>query len=235
MPRDGRTHLKTAEVSCDLTGSDLDQRLAALLVEDVILLKDADTDLDHETGVDARDLETGELVTVTEDPEVGREGMITTILHIHTNAAKIDTRREAEQKRLELEMQKRRERIEQWRAERKKESLPPLQITPPSKVWSLEDDDEVDEEDEEDEKEEDAEVKKEEPTAEEVDPLDAYMQEVTTEVTTKKCVVENSSSNGNNGDSSKKGKVTIITAVAKKKNPIKQKGELMIDNADALE
>ncbi|ELU15222.1 hypothetical protein CAPTEDRAFT_167508 [Capitella teleta] len=137
--------------------------------------------------------------------------------------------KEAEQKRLELEMQKRRERIEQWRAERKKESLPPLQITPPSKVWSLEDDDEVDEEDEEDEKEEDAEVKKEEPTAEEVDPLDAYMQEVTTEVTTKKCVVENSSSNGN------KGKVTIITAVAKKKNPIKQKGELMIDNADALE
>jgi len=42
---------------------------------------------------------------------------------------------EAEQKRLEMEMQKRRERIEQWRDERKKkQELLPINIAPPSKV-----------------------------------------------------------------------------------------------------
>lgn len=75
---------------------------------------------------------------------------------------------EAEQKRLESEMQKRRERIEQWRTERdKKKVLIPIAIAPPSRKWTLEDDD-----DEEDE-----------PSAanmgengDDVDPLDAYMK-----------------------------------------------------------
>ena len=54
---------------------------------------------------------------------------------------------EAEQKRLETEMQKRRERIETWRTERKKETVPTqFVITPPSKMWSLEDDEDEDEE-----------------------------------------------------------------------------------------
>lgn len=75
---------------------------------------------------------------------------------------------EEEQKRLEVEMQKRRERIEKWRAERKKkQELLPINITPPMKKWTLEDDDEdedevVQENDKDDENE--------------VDPLDAFMQ-----------------------------------------------------------
>ena len=77
---------------------------------------------------------------------------------------------EAEQKRLESEMQKRRERIEQWRTERKKTfEATQIVITPASKKWSLEDDDD-----------------EEEPPADgasdangeenDIDPLDAYMQ-----------------------------------------------------------
>ena len=62
-------------------------------------------------------------------------------------------------------MQKRRERIEQWRSQRQKgEDKPSMVIMPPSKVWKL------DEESDEDE-----------PTTtandedDEIDPLDAYM------------------------------------------------------------
>lgn len=66
-------------------------------------------------------------------------------------------------------MQKRRERIEQWRAERNKnKELIPINIAPPSKKWSLEDED-----DDEDESTE-AGTKNEDD--DEVDPLDAYMQ-----------------------------------------------------------
>lgn len=81
---------------------------------------------------------------------------------------------EAEQKQLELEMQKRRERIEQWRAARKPkvEDLTPIQIAPASRKWTLEDEDE--------EEEKAAEVEEAETEngecEEEVDPLDAYMQ-----------------------------------------------------------
>lgn len=56
---------------------------------------------------------------------------------------------EAEQKRLEAEMQKRRERIEQWRAERNRKKLEQARTnkdlpmpTAPGKKWSLEDEDE---------------------------------------------------------------------------------------------
>ena len=74
---------------------------------------------------------------------------------------------EAEQKHLEMEMQRRRERIELWRAERKKfKEKPTIQIVPPSKKWSLEDDDD-------DEVEENAGNENEDDG---VDPLDAYMQ-----------------------------------------------------------
>lgn len=64
-------------------------------------------------------------------------------------------------------MQKRRERIEQWRAERKKNAvLLPVNIAPAGKTWSLEDD-----ADEEDEKVTDTQNGDDD----EVDPLDAYM------------------------------------------------------------
>jgi ATP-dependent RNA helicase DDX46/PRP5 len=87
---------------------------------------------------------------------------------------------EEEQKRLEMEMQKRRERIEQWRAERKKkQELIPINIAPVSKKWSLEDEDDDDEEE--------VEVKKED-DENEVDPLDAYMQ-VSLTITLQMCVL----------------------------------------------
>ncbi len=77
---------------------------------------------------------------------------------------------EAEQKRLEEEMQKRRERIEQWRAERKKnQETVQLTVLPPSKKWSLEDDED---------EEEEAAPSGEGAENDEVDPLDAYMTEV---------------------------------------------------------
>ena len=78
---------------------------------------------------------------------------------------------EAEQKRLEYEMQKRRERIEQWRTERKKTfEATQIVITPASKKWSLEDDDD-EEEPSADGANKDANGKEDD-----VDTLDAYMQ-----------------------------------------------------------
>jgi len=67
-------------------------------------------------------------------------------------------------------MQKRRERIEKWREERKpKVELPLIQIVPPSKEWSLEDDND-------DEDEVGANQAGENGQEPDVDPLDAYMQ-----------------------------------------------------------
>jgi len=80
------------------------------------------------------------------------------------------TWQEAEQKRLEVEMQKRRERIEQWRAARKakQEDAPVAQATPASRKWTLED--------EEDEDAENDVTATQNGENEDVDPLDAYMQ-----------------------------------------------------------
>ncbi|XP_060570452.1 probable ATP-dependent RNA helicase DDX46, partial [Ruditapes philippinarum] len=130
--------------------------------------------------------------------------------------------KEEEQKRLEMEMQKRRERIEKWRAEKNKtKELLPINIAPPSKKWSLEDEDDDDEENEDDETKTDDDN--------EVDPLDAYMQSVNEEI--KK--PEHTPMDTNNSSS---GKVTIITAVAKKRpDPTVQKGELMLNNTDLME
>ena len=67
-------------------------------------------------------------------------------------------------------MQKRRERIEQWRAARKakQEDAPVAQATPASRKWTLED--------EEDEDAENDVTATQNGENEDVDPLDAYMQ-----------------------------------------------------------
>lgn len=101
-------------------------------------------------------------------------------------------------------MQKRRERIERWRAERKKKELEAtkkdgkaamlanLQL-PTAKKWSLEDDSDEEtpiiinkDQKEEDIKEEEPEEEKKEikivEAEEEIDPLDAFMAEVQEEV-----------------------------------------------------
>ncbi|KAF6213297.1 hypothetical protein GE061_011015 [Apolygus lucorum] len=142
---------------------------------------------------------------------------------------KID--KEEEQKRLEAEMQKRRERIERWRAERKKKdvetvkkelksSLANLQL--PSKKWNLED-----ESDEEEDKKEGNKEGVED--KEEIDPLDAFMMEVQEEV-------RKVNKGDDGGDKSNNtGGVVIMTGVAKKTVDLKKKGELIEQNQDGLE
>lgn len=64
-------------------------------------------------------------------------------------------------------MQKRRDRIEKWRQERKKQQdLVPINISQPARQWTLEDDEDEDEDD----------VNNGADADEVMDPLDAYMQ-----------------------------------------------------------
>lgn len=162
--------------------------------------------------------------------------------------------KEEEQKRLEAEMQRRRERIERWRAERKKKelesvkkdlknSLANLQL--PTKKWNLEDDSDEEEEGK-------SENKKEGEEEEEIDPLDAFMQEVQEEVrkVNKLDSKKNSDSkpgiglqnqqnqlqqNQLSGQQGPPGSgIVIVTGVAKKKVD-NRKGELIEQNQDGLE
>ncbi|XP_077870505.1 putative ATP-dependent RNA helicase DDX46 [Saccoglossus kowalevskii] len=99
---------------------------------------------------------------------------------------------ELEQKRLEEEMQRRRERIEKWRLERKKASQP-TQPEPQKKQWSLEDESDDDEGEQQEEegkadkteengKDEDEKMETKKEEDDDVDPLDAFMQGVNDEV-----------------------------------------------------
>ena len=134
--------------------------------------------------------------------------------------------KEDEQKDLEIEMQKRRERVEKWRAERKIQEMENGAVTAPvvntpAKKWSLEDDDE-EEEDDIKQKVEAARVgimealgEVEENPVEEVDeedPLDSFMQSIENEVRQVKKL-----------DSQKTKGADI------------DKGELLEQNQDALE
>lgn len=140
--------------------------------------------------------------------------------------------KEEEQRRLELEMTKRRERIERWRAERKRKELENKKtdksapVTSAAKKWSLENESD-DEEDILREKEKEAEKNKvEEVPEEEIDPLDAFMQEVNKEV--RKV---NKISNPLSGAT---GSVLVVSGIAKKTVDSK-KGEMMEQNQDGLE
>ncbi|KDR12484.1 probable ATP-dependent RNA helicase DDX46 [Zootermopsis nevadensis] len=147
--------------------------------------------------------------------------------------------KEEEQKRLEQEMQKRRERIERWRAERKKKELEVTKkeikgsllanLQLPMKKWTLEDDSD-EEEDKQDNKE-----NKDEIIEEEVDPLDAFMQGVQEEVR-KVNKIDGKKTDGKSGTAvnTNSSGVVIVTGVAKKKVD-KKKGELIEQNQDGLE
>ncbi|XP_063244308.1 probable ATP-dependent RNA helicase DDX46 [Bacillus rossius redtenbacheri] len=144
--------------------------------------------------------------------------------------------KEEEQKRLESEMQKRRERIERWRAERKKKELEVTKkeikgnilanLQLPMKKWTLEDDSD----------EEESAHDNKENQVEELDPLDAFMQEVQEEVRKVNKL------DGKKADSKAQGPavstnsqgVVIVSGVAKKKAD-KRKGELIEQNQDGLE
>jgi len=136
-------------------------------------------------------------------------------------------------------MQKRRERIEKWRADRKKgREVLPINLAPPSKKWSLEDDDDIDEEEAKNEA-----AKNEDD--EEVDALEAFMQGVTSEVNKIKpkytgvpaagAPAPDDGEENQNEENQKKSGMTVITGVAKKVDEDPAKPELMESNADLME
>ncbi|CAH2276826.1 probable ATP-dependent RNA helicase DDX46 [Pelobates cultripes] len=140
-----------------------------------------------------------------------------------------------DQNKLEEEMRKRKERVEKWREEQRKrvvESIGELkkeiEEMRQGKKWSLEDDDDDEEEPAEGEKE------GEEEENEELDPLDAYMEEVKEEV-------KKFNMGSMKGGSEKKSGPTVtkvVTVVNTKKvtaETTKKKGELMENDQDAME
>lgn len=149
--------------------------------------------------------------------------------------------KEEEQKRLELEMIRRRERIERWRAERKRKELENNKkdkpsvlanlMMPSSKKWSLEDDSEEDEDDVKppkktlEEKMNEPDEAKVKVDDDEVDPLDAFMLEVNEEVRKVNKISLKSSS----------GSMVIMSGIAKNSSEEKNKGELIEQNQDGLE
>ena len=147
---------------------------------------------------------------------------------------------EAERKRLEEEMQKRRERLDAWRKQRQKEEEAERERMEEErkKAWTLEDDEDDDEEQEGEKMEEEGDEKEEKEVevveveeveeVEEVDPLDAFMKGINHEA--KKIL----GSGAENGGDSKPGKTMVIT-VTKVKGEEEKKGELMQNNQDAVE
>uniref|UniRef100_A0AAQ5ZHI5 Probable ATP-dependent RNA helicase DDX46 n=1 Tax=Amphiprion ocellaris TaxID=80972 RepID=A0AAQ5ZHI5_AMPOC len=143
-----------------------------------------------------------------------------------------------DQNKLEEEMRKRKERVEKWREEQRKKAIEnigeikkELEEMKQGKKWSLEDDDDDDEDGsaEGEQKETPMEQQTEE---DDVDPLDAYMEEVKQEV--KKFNM------GGVKGNDKKGAMTVtkvVTVVKTKKGPHthKKKGELMENDQDAME
>ena len=161
------------------------------------------------------------------------------VLSSMIQSEKID--KDREQEKLEQEMQKRRERIELWRAEKKRNELAALKDEiketkreiASGKVWSLEND----ADDDEDENGTDA------TNEEDDDPLDAYMNEIQKEVKkTKgapppKKVVKKAEDSLASGI--KKKGIVIMSGVAKKTtsnaDQVAKRGELMEQNQDGLE
>uniref|UniRef100_A0A8C8VMZ4 Probable ATP-dependent RNA helicase DDX46 n=1 Tax=Pelusios castaneus TaxID=367368 RepID=A0A8C8VMZ4_9SAUR len=142
-----------------------------------------------------------------------------------------------DQNKLEEEMRKRKERVEKWREEQRKKAMEnigelkkEIEEMKQGKKWSLEDDDDDDEETAEGEKEGD------EIEDEELDPLDAYMEEVKEEV--KKFNMR--SVKGGGGSEKKSGPtvtkvVTVVTTKKVSADSEKKKGELMENDQDAME
>lgn len=157
--------------------------------------------------------------------------------------------KEEEQKRLEAEMAKRRDRIERWRAERKMKELENKKIekivpVATAKIWSLENESDDDDDprevvvketettpnadlkpvtaepDDEEKSPEKIEIEEE---VDDVDPLDAFMQEVYKEVKKVNKITKPTS-----------GSVMVMTGVAKKSKEV-NKGEMMEQNQDGLE
>uniref|UniRef100_A0A8D0L703 Probable ATP-dependent RNA helicase DDX46 n=1 Tax=Sphenodon punctatus TaxID=8508 RepID=A0A8D0L703_SPHPU len=138
-----------------------------------------------------------------------------------------------DQNKLEEEMRKRKERVEKWREEQRKKAMEnigelkkEIEEMKQGKKWSLEDDDES--------SKEKGEKEGNETEDEELDPLDAYMEEVKEEV--KKFNMRS----GKYNQKKKSGPtVTKLVTVVKTKKAFaeseKKKGELMVNDQDAME
>ncbi|KAM8798841.1 putative ATP-dependent RNA helicase DDX46 [Eudromia elegans] len=142
-----------------------------------------------------------------------------------------------DQNKLEEEMRKRKERVEKWREEQRKKAMEnigelkkEIEEMKQGKKWSLEDDDDDEEETAEGEKE-GSEVEDEE-----LDPLDAYMEEVKEEV--KKFNMRSVKGGGGNEKKTGPTVTKVVTVVTTKKATVeteKKKGELMENDQDAME
>ena len=169
--------------------------------------------------------------------------------------------KDKEQARLELEMTRRRERIEKWRAEKRKKELENAAAADSAaakeeedkkvvKKWSLEEDGDEEEEEEVGEGEKKEGGDEGEEADDELDPLDAYMSEVTKEVRKIKGGINPKNAkmlkaqkakkeNGDavaNGDADKpaeKKKMVLVTGVAKKTR--EPKPDFIEQNQDGLE
>uniref|UniRef100_A0A8D0VA48 Probable ATP-dependent RNA helicase DDX46 n=1 Tax=Sus scrofa TaxID=9823 RepID=A0A8D0VA48_PIG len=142
-----------------------------------------------------------------------------------------------DQNKLEEEMRKRKERVEKWREEQRKKAMEnigelkkEIEEMKQGKKWSLEDDD--------DDEDDPAEAEKEgnEVEGEELDPLDAYMEEVKEEV--KKFNMRSVKGGGGNEKKSGPTVTKVVTVVTTKKAVVdsdKKKGELMENDQDAME
>eukprot|EP00118_Oscarella_pearsei_P018128 m.184158 g.184158 ORF g.184158 m.184158 type:complete len:1077 (+) comp39318_c3_seq1:81-3311(+) len=155
----------------------------------------------------------------------------------------------AEQKMLDEEMQKRRERIESWREARhdaeeaeqvkvaKEKAEEEQEEVKERKVWTLSDDEEDENEDAEDEEEENGDKKGEPMEEAEVDPLDAFManMEEDTKMLKEKTSNETADTTKKAAGSSgaKKPKVFVVEGKIKAKKVVK-KGELMENDPDAM-
>ncbi|KAL5261797.1 hypothetical protein ACHWQZ_G007485 [Mnemiopsis leidyi] len=135
------------------------------------------------------------------------------------------------QSEMEKEMEKRKERIEAWRAERKKKSDPSSgepSTEQPKKIWSLEDDDE---DDDTQPAGEDNDKKDEDDDESEVDPLEAFMEGVSNEIK-----AENKQTNVvKKVKKIVKGKEIEVAVATKVEKEAKQKGDLMANDAEAME
>lgn len=147
---------------------------------------------------------------------------------------------QAAQKKIEEEMKKRRERLEAWRQQRKKEEEEAQakveeEEEEKRKGWSLENDEEDDADDEEEMEAENGEQAKDETEDEDVDPLDAFMKGVHEEV--RHVRQEDQKKTGSKAlAAGKKGGATMITVLKVKQGSKRgKKGELMMNDQDAME
>ncbi|KFD58932.1 hypothetical protein M513_00095 [Trichuris suis] len=156
-----------------------------------------------------------------------------------------DIKNKDAEKKLEEEMQKRKERIERWRAERRARLIASGQIDIASeskatqaKAWTLEDDAEDDENDEVEDNSENANGENATPTTlpakseegeDEPDPLDLFMEEVHQEIRQTRGLKPEEVGTGSSGSS----KVIMVTKVNLQKEKVK--GDIVEQNADALE